>query len=460
MCLLVQMLVTIDVQTKDFTGHRMYVPVVATANVQILFDFLTKSLDPKAPRSHHPRKRMNAVSFIVFISFVSCSKGLSSLVRSKDPLHWNVRRYRRGLLATSAERSSLQCHHRYESRLSAVSESDADSRKLGISVLLTVPFAWGTFEPTVRYVYEIGPPIPPILFSLGYYFVAAMSLTLLTMISKQERNNTNWDNSLPIRGGLELGTYLFVGNGFQVLGLKTVAADRAAFLLQLTTLFVPLVQGVMNGDLRSISRKTWTACCIALLGVAVISLDGKEGTLAENAANILTNFSQGDFLIMAAAFSYTFHCIRLEVFARETSADQLAACKATTETIWTLLLLCSTFVTSDYLSSAQAATKEITSFIDSDLLSNPALPNAAIAILWTGLVAVAYTIYAQSFGQSRVSPTDANLIYTTQPIWTSLFAWVLLGETLGPLGCAGGALIGVAVYLVTADSSDDADKVQ
>jgi drug/metabolite transporter (DMT)-like permease len=44
-----------------------------------------------------------------------------------------------------------------------------------------------------------------------------------------------------------------------------------------------------------------------------------------------------------------------------------------------------------------------------------------------GLVTCAYTIYAQSFGHRRVGPTDANLIYTEQPIFTALFAWELLG---------------------------------
>jgi drug/metabolite transporter (DMT)-like permease len=58
----------------------------------------------------------------------------------------------------------------------------------------------------------------------------------------------------------------------------------------------------------------------------------------------------------------------------------------------------------------------------------------------------AYTIYAQSFGHRHVSPTDANLIYTEQPIITVLFAWELLGETLGLTGFVIIALISSAFY--------------
>jgi drug/metabolite transporter (DMT)-like permease len=83
------------------------------------------------------------------------------------------------------------------------------------------------------------------------------------------------------------------------------------------------------------------------------------------------------------------------------------------------------------------------------------------ATVWTGLITSAYTIYAQAFGQSRrgVTPTDANLVYTLQPLFTALFAFVLLGETMGPAGVLGGSLIGGAVYLVASneDLSQDMD---
>ena len=51
-------------------------------------------------------------------------------------------------------------------------------------------------------------------------------------------------------------------------------------------------------------------------------------------------------------------------------------------------------------------------------------------------------------------------IYTTQPIFSSLFAFALLGETLGKAGIAGGSLIGVALWLITASSSSDDENEQ
>jgi hypothetical protein len=113
-------------------------------------------------------------------------------------------------------------------------------RNLGILVLFSVPLARGTFEPAVRYVYTIEPTVPGFVFSVGYYLVAALTLSALAGLSMLRKDQDSDDDnekvpSLPIRGGIELGIYLFLGNGLQVLGLKTVPSDRAAFLLQLTT---------------------------------------------------------------------------------------------------------------------------------------------------------------------------------------------------------------------------------
>ena len=221
-----------------------------------------------------------------------------------------------------------------------------------------------------------------------------------------------------------------------------------------------------------------------------MGLEGKEDNLSSSSflalfqdpfsflslSNDVWNFSTGDALIMAAAVAYSFHCLRLQGYAQTTPPVQLAASKALTETICsaaTVAALVSFYYFSYALSPASApvvdsisssSTLSLSSFaydsgeeivrflsyIQNDITEKgfePWLP-AMWAVLWTGWVTVAYTIYAQSYGQSRVRPTTANLIYTIQPICTAIFAFCLLGETLGPAGFVGGALIGAAVLLV------------
>ncbi|KAG7350977.1 EamA-like transporter family protein [Nitzschia inconspicua] len=359
---------------------------------------------------------------------------------------------------------------------------------LGTLVLLTVPLSWGTYSPVVRYLYAIDPPVPGFVFSACYYTLAAVTTLCLAQRFKsngQQTDNTDGKETellleytkesssslLPssVQGGIELGSYLFVANCLQVVGLQTVEAERAGFLVQLTTVMVPLTEALLAGSLSKVPTKTWIACLVAFLGLCIMGLDGKEDSIVlsdpgDALVGAITSFSQGDGLILGAAALYTLHVVRLGTYARQTTPMKLAASKATTESIQSIGLIAvligwssisPTESSNSLLSFAASTGQEISDFFVSfsARLANGSLPTSALvsamgAIFWTGWVTCAYTIWAQSYGQSKVSPTNANLIYTFQPIFTSLFAYLLLGETMGPAGFIGGSLIASAVYAV------------
>eukprot|EP00977_Amphora_coffeiformis_P001802 scaffold353_cov185-Amphora_coffeaeformis.AAC.30 len=68
--------------------------------------------------------------------------------------------------------------------------NDVAQFQSGFLVLVSVPFAWGTFEPAVRYVYDVAPQIPTLVFSVAYYAVAG------------------FDAEKSVSGGIELGTVM------------------------------------------------------------------------------------------------------------------------------------------------------------------------------------------------------------------------------------------------------------
>jgi hypothetical protein len=487
--------------------------------------------------------------------------------------------------------------------ITSSSNNHISDRYIGIFVLLTVPLAWGTYTPVVKYLYTIvQPPVPGLVFSASYYVIATISLwciILLQHIWYNNRNNkdvaietidqidnsesfnippgitditvsndhqstttiqtsTSTIQSIPnsqsedlyhyVYGGIELGLYLFIANLLQIIGLQTIPADRAGFLIQLTTLFVPLLnvlllylQQFINNMSRwkdmnqndidaivttntTISSRTWLACALAFIGIVVfdINIDDLKQTIvpvtmpvatdisitnispnssltADIILNTIGQINTGDYLIVIAALLYSLHVVRLGTYAKVCNALPLAASKASVETIlsigliFTLLTLVgtdhviestvigtgttSTMVSSattiangflQYVTEAGTDIKTFLSSIQTILFSNygvdtgtnsnidgiypiSVLLPAFGAILWTGWVTCAYTIFAQSFGQSRVQSTEANLIYSIQPLCTALFAYILLGETLSPTGIIGAFFIGVAVYMVAID---------
>jgi hypothetical protein len=321
---------------------------------------------------------------------------------------------------------------------SVVDETDISQQLVGTLVLFTVPLSWGTYVPVVRYLYAINPPVPGLVFSACYYTLAAATTTLLAIVQSRhsdpgtgegkENQNNPTHSMIPVTGGVELGLYLFIANCLQVVALRTVESDRAAFLVQLTTVMVPLAEALFAGTVSSIPRLTWIACITALGGIFVMGLDGQDDLIIgddplQSLFGAAYSFSQGDWLIVGAAVLYTLHVVRLGSYARMTTPIALAASKATAEAVFSVLLVASmvglsqhlpgdrtSFERSDRLLSFLVETgNEISSFFtsfraglsDGSISSSDLVP-ACGAVLWTGWVTCGYTIWAQSFGQSRI----------------------------------------------------------
>lgn len=208
---------------------------------------------------------------------------------------------------------------------------------------------------------------------------------------------------------------------------------------------------------------------LALTGISIMGYD--DGGVTSNIGSFsLPSLNDGDFLILASAVVYSLHVVRLGRWANATSPLKLVAYKASTElilSIFVLILLTSVAPASldnvvsgaGLLTFAQETGLEITTFFDTlkERISSRSLTASSVklavgATLWTGLVSTAYTTFAQSFGQRRVKPADANLIYSLQPIFTAVFAYFLLGETMGMYGFVGGLVIGGAVFLAASQS--------
>ena len=63
--------------------------------------------------------------------------------------------------------------------------------------------------------------------------------------------------------GVELGAYLFIGSCLQLFGLQYTTVGRAAFIVQLTTVVVPLLDAALNRRVPRIYELG--ACALAFL---------------------------------------------------------------------------------------------------------------------------------------------------------------------------------------------------
>ena len=345
-------------------------------------------------------------------------------------------------------------------------------------VLSLVPLAWGTYGPAIKSLYSLEAPPPELLFNWMNYVVSAATLVVVSLVRAQVGTPSNPSVSLAgddssstgasgasggadgsdvsdsprsaMLAGAELGGYLFLGSTMQIFGLRYTSAGRAAFLVQLTTVIVPLLDALLVT--KQLPRpRVLGACLLAFSGVLLLTAGGGGGE-GEGAAAVaalaggLGGPSLGDGLVGAAALIYSMHVVRLSYHAPRLNPLRLARAKEVSR----LGYASATLAVGVALSSQQA--DALGAFVASFGDAPDAARLALGIVLWNGVVTTAFPTWAQSFGQARVSAGTAQVLYSLQPLWSSLFGFLLLGETFSAAGGAGAALILAAVFLAGTDA--------
>lgn len=314
------------------------------------------------------------------------------------------------------------------------------ARPRDLATLAVVPAVWGTYAPLVKLVYQGEPSPPPLLFNALSFAVSLSFLAGTRTLSRPDKPSplrvSAW------RAGAELGSWLFLGSSLQLLGLQSTSSVKAAVLVQTTTVLVPLLESVSQRKL--LPAPVYLSCAVAALGVLVLS--GTAVSLSEPA------FEKGDLLVLAAALFYSVHVLRLGALASDCDPVELALTKSCCELFFSLVAI--------WISVAAGSARDYTAFIAAlSLGGGSELGPLLGALLWNGVAATALTTWAQSEGQvsftvlrphsrrqKRVPPSQANLVYSSQPLWSTLFAVLFLHETLDTRTSVGCAILMVAVF--------------
>mmetsp|Transcript_4942 Transcript_4942/g.7469 ORF Transcript_4942/g.7469 Transcript_4942/m.7469 type:complete len:177 (-) Transcript_4942:140-670(-) len=164
----------------------------------------------------------------------------------------------------------------------------------------------------------------------------------------------------------------------------------------------------------------------------------------------------GDVMVGLSAVFYSLHTLRLgyHIGVCGVSSLSLAFAKSIAELFWAVVAALfgvvvlgqgpqtlSFFRTLQLGSSTMGAPKEL-------------LVLAAI-VGWNGVFVSAATMWAQTYGQARIGPSEANLVYALQPIFSAVFAMIFLKESLGgPQGVAGFAML-IGAIVLAANAQDE-----
>lgn len=93
-----------------------------------------------------------------------------------------------------------------------------------------------------------------------------------------------------------------------------------------------------------------------------------------------------------------------------------------------------------YLAVACGITHTIT--LDfAQILTWVTTPTVLFSLFWTGVITTALTVYMETLALKTLSAAETTLIFSTEPLWGTAFAALIMGEQLGMDAAMGAVLI-------------------
>ena len=213
------------------------------------------------------------------------------------------------------------------------------------------------------------------------------------------------------KGGIICGFLLFVATSLQQIGLVDTSAGKSGFLTALYVVLVPVAGWLL---LRKRPGKViWAGVALAVVALYLLCVPA-AGYQVE----------KGDLLLLGCAVCFTGQILCVDHFAPRVDGFRLARDE---------------FLVTGALSMVIALLEEE--------IRMEGLLEAAIPILYAGILsgAVGYTL--QIIGQRDVNPTVASLLMCLESVFAVLTGAVLLGERMTGREIAGCVLMFAAVIL-------------
>jgi len=261
--------------------------------------------------------------------------------------------------------------------------------------LLLVTVVWGsTFVITKNLLKDI-----PTYNFLAVRFLIAFIFSSIVFY----KNFFNIDKNT-IKYGVIIGIVLFIGYALQTVGLNYTTASKSGFITGFSVVIVPLLSAIMFRKLPSLSIIVGVA--LALIGLGLMTLD----------SSLIPNI--GDFYTLIAAIFFALHIILVGKYTVNVNSINLAIIQIGVVGFLSLLFSLST-----------------ENFII------PSTTNTWVGILITSILATSGAFIVQNTMQKFTSATHTALIYTGEPVFSAIFAFMLIGERMSTKAIFGSMLI-------------------
>ncbi len=261
--------------------------------------------------------------------------------------------------------------------------------------LLSVTVFWGTTFILSKLALKEISLLPYLVIRLT---MAALFLGLYSLRFKKEISVQL------VKDGFVLGVLLFFSYFFQMWGIQFTSASNAGFITGLNVVLVAVFSILFYGDHPR--KETLLGVALAVIGLYLLT------------GGNLTELNKGDLLVLVCALTVSFHVIYTGKYAPKHNIYLLTSAQLVTTSIFSIAFL---------------------------IFSGDSLPEMQtdiwLLLLYLALFGTIYTFLMQTAMQRFTTATRTALVFSMEPVFASLFAWLIAAESLSTGGWIGGLLI-------------------
>ena len=211
--------------------------------------------------------------------------------------------------------------------------------------------------------------------------------------------------------GIGVGSLMFAAYALQTAGITMTTISKSAFITGTSVLMVPMFMALFLK--RMPDRSSLLGAFMAFIGLGLMTLTGGSSD-----AGSAGSLNLGDFLTLIAAVGFALYILSVGKYTQVVDSVPFAI--------------------------VQLGTVAVFSGITSLIFETPVVPtggNTWFAIMFLAIVCTSLAFIVQNVAQKYTTSTHTALIFSGEPVFAAMFAYVAVGEVLGTNGIIGGGLI-------------------
>lgn len=212
--------------------------------------------------------------------------------------------------------------------------------------------------------------------------------------------------------GWGVGLTMFLGYACQTVGLNYTSASHSGFITGLLVIFTPIFQIVI--ERKKLKKGTWFGVFLVLIGLFWLVNPTDNGQ----------NTYFGDFLTLLCAIAFGLYIVLLDISSKK-------------DNMYSLIFIQLISVAVGGMISAASIEVVIVDFN----------ANLIYSAVYLAIFATIVSTYIQTRYQKETTPTKAAVIFTMEPVFSAILAFLFLGEMIGLMGIVGGMIIVVGLLL-------------